>query len=122
MRDLTEQEIEMALDDNGESEEGAIAVETTVGELSQVGAGTVCGRVGNKAWEALAERFGNRRVRGWHYRDDRDIAGNNMTGMIHIEAMKKESWSISSLAEEEDGVLRPNGKSLWPGFFEFENE
>lgn len=54
------------LDDNGESEEGAVAVEVTIQELADMDAGTCCGTCGNSCFKALAAKgYGHRKCRGW---------------------------------------------------------
>jgi hypothetical protein len=67
MRNLAAEET-YALEDNGESSDsGAIAVEATVQELADLGAGTECGTIGNTCFKALAEKgYGHRKVRGWY--------------------------------------------------------
>ena len=119
MRDLTQVEIDVALDDNGEADEGCVAIETTVGELAALGAQTVCGESGNCCFAELAKQgFADRFARGWFYR-----AENEVWGMFHIEcADEAEAEAISEIAYEGGGSLRPSGKSLWGGFWEFEIE
>jgi|WetSurMetagenome_2_1015567.scaffolds.fasta_scaffold214513_2 hypothetical protein len=127
MRFLTREEIDVALDDNGESGEGCVAVEMTLRELGERGAGTSCGFSGNVAFLALGlffrgcdEEDKTRRVRGWWYE-----SGNVMCGMIHIECdsdeMAEEIREVAYMAGA-GGSLRPDGKSLWGGFYEFESE
>jgi hypothetical protein len=66
MRNLAAEET-YALEDNGESSDsGAIAVEATVQELADLGAGTECGTIGNTCFKALAAKgYGHRKCRGW---------------------------------------------------------
>lgn len=149
MRSLTEAELEQ-LDDNGEGEDGATAIETTVGELAKLGAGTVCGTRQGTPWAALeAAGFGERRVRGWYFADGLlDDAQPLMGGMIAIEggsaegntepedpdfppedASVAEPWRIGQIAfagiqgVQGGGSLRYNGPHwVWAGFQEYENE
>ena len=114
MRDLTQEEIDLALDDNGESEEGCIAIESTTTELAAKKTGTCCGIVGNHCFTALPP---GRLVRGWY-----DPKDNVFMGMIHIECTEDESERIEELAGEAEGSLRASGSSLWNGFCEFEIE
>ena len=116
MRNLTHDEIEF-LDDNGESEEdGIVAIESTIRELTAAGVGTGCGRTGNRCFSHLTI-FGDRRCRGWY-----DEPVKEVTGMFHIEVTEAEAEDISKLAGEVGGSLRSSGKSLWNGFMEFEIE
>lgn len=123
MRILTQEEIDLALDDNGEFEEGCIAVEATLNELALKNTGTSCGIDGNIAFVALGCLFPDnitRLVRGWY--DSRD---NTFMGMIHIQCDNENmAEKISEVAHEagNGGSLRPDGPSLWEGFWEFENE
>lgn len=123
MRTLTQAEIDFALDDNGESEEGFSAIEASIEELSHKGTGTSCGHVGNSAFKSLNILFpdsASRLVRGWY-----DPSDNTMGGMIHIQCDDKDmAEKISETAYEagNGGSLRPSGESLWESFFEFENE
>jgi hypothetical protein len=121
MRDLTGQEIDLALDDNSEAENGCIAIEATLGELALKGTGTSCGHLGNTAFISVALMFSDnamRLVRGWY-----DPKDNTMCGMIHIQCDNEElADCISEAAGGNGGSLRPDGPSLWEGFWEFENE
>lgn len=121
MRDLTQEEINLALDDNGEQEEGCIAIEATILELAQNNTGTSCGIMGNDAFNAIKDLLSNPcLVRGWY-----DPKENTMCGMIHIQCDSMElAERISEVAYElgNGGSLRPSGQSLWKTFFEFENE
>jgi hypothetical protein len=123
MRKLTQEEIDLALDDNGETSEGCVAVEATIGELALANIGTSCGHIGNTTFIALGVMFPDndtRLVRGWL--DSRD---NTMCGMIHIQCHDEDlAERISNTAYEAGGggSLRPDGPSLWEGFWEFESE
>jgi hypothetical protein len=123
MRNLTDEEIDFALDDNGEKDEGCIAIEASIGELALKETGTSCGHVGNTTFIALGVLFpdnATRLVRGWY-----DPKDNTMCGMIHIQCENNDvADRISEVAYNigNGGSLRPSGESLWPGFYEFENE
>jgi hypothetical protein len=123
MRNLTDKEIDFALDDNGEKDEGCVAIEASIGELALKETGTSCGHVGNTAFIALGVLFSDnatRLVRGWY-----DLKDNTLCGMIHIQCEDDDlAERISETAYEigKGGSLRPSGKSLWSGFYEFENE
>jgi hypothetical protein len=123
MRRLTKEEIEFALDDNGESEEGCIAVESSILELSNEKVGTCCGMEGNSAFTALCVIFLKddltRLVRGWYDKKDKV-----MCGMVHIQCEnEKMAEKISEAAHDiGDGSLRVNDRSRWEGFYEFEIE
>lgn len=115
MRNLTQEEIDLALDDNGESGEGCIAIESTTTELTVRKTGTLCGIDGNKCFSALPS---GRFVRGWY-----DSRENVFMGMIHIECTTdEEADRIEELASNAEGSLRSNGSSAWEGFWEFEIE
>jgi len=127
MRNLTQEEIDVALDDNGEKDEGCVAIEASIEELALKETGTSCGHTGNIAFAALRVLFSvtspdssTRLVRGWYDPDD-----NTMCGMIHIQCENETiAERISEVAYESGngGSLRPSGVSLWRGFYEFENE
>lgn len=118
MRDLTEQEIDEALDDNGEQDDGCRAIEATVDELAELGVGTGCGAIGNEAFKALAESgFGERKCRGWY-----DDQTKEAVGMFHVECNKNEAIRVGQIARDAEGSLRENGESRWLGFWEFEIE
>lgn len=118
MRDLTEQEIDEALDDNGEQDDGCRAIEATVDELAELGVGTGCGAIGNEAFKALAESgFGERKCRGWY-----DDQTKEAVGMFHVECDKNEAIRVGQIARDAEGSLRENGESRWLGFWEFEIE
>jgi hypothetical protein len=120
MRNLTNEEIEQALDDNGEPDEGCIAIEASVEELSDQGVGTLCGLEGNTAFSDLViEGFRDRQCRGWYCYSDRVVMG-----MFHIQCKDdEEAQRISDVVfQGSGGSLRPNGPSGWLGFYEFEIE
>ena len=119
MRNLTQQEIYEALADNGEEEEGCIAIETTIGELANLGASTLCGITGNNCFQTLADKgYDKRKCRGWY-----DLVTKDVCGMFHIKIQTdKTAEKISSMAGEAGGSLRYSGDSLWNGFKEFEIE
>lgn len=114
-------EVPNFLDDNGESEEGYVVVETTIDELAQLNIGTCCGITGNTAFVALKnEGFGTSRVIGWYNAKTKDVMG-----MIHIEISDEyQADKISDIAYDAGGggSLRSNGKSRKNGFYEFEIE
>ena len=147
MRDLTDAEIEEALSDNGEAEEGGKAVETTIKELADMKIGTCCGVVGNQCFVAVAA-FGNglfadNKVRGWLLPDDPDgeedfesaFHGTQpedtpcMMGMMHIEGTQEEAYVLEALISVHEGSARledswGDGRpsSVWKGFWEYEIE
>lgn len=151
MRNLTAEEIDKALDDNGEPEDGFVAIEARVEELAAIGAGTACGKVGNHCFVALAAKgYGKRMCRGWFCEnpmkaalDTLDTTGNTpemaaervasikaswpttpqVTGMFHIRIQTdKTAEKVSRIAGEAEGSLRFSGDSLWEGYKEFEIE
>jgi hypothetical protein len=78
MRNLLQEEVDQALDDNGESENGCVAIEATIGELVSMSVGTSCGHVGNTAFVALGVLFPDnmiRLVRGWFDSKDYTMCG-----------------------------------------------
>ena len=119
MRKLTQVEVDEALDDNGEQEEGAVAIEATVSELAGLGVGTCCGGTGNKTFQALADKgYQHRKCRGWYDEKDKVVLG-----MFHIKIQTdKTAEKIEQIASEAGGSLRFNGDSLWDGYKEFEIE
>lgn len=128
MRNLTPEEIDKALDDNGEMEEGCVAVEATVAELAKLGVSTVCGSRDNRAFQELsAEGFGKRRCRGWYLAKDpfKTTRGSDQTvwGMFHIEVSEEEAERVERVVSRVGGSLRASGPSMWEdGFYEFEIE
>ncbi len=143
MRNLTAQEIEQALDDNGESEEGCVAIEATVQELADLNAGTCCGGFGNLTFKALADKgYGKRKCRGWYdakpvpmtQADWESIQGEGevpadamsrpeVVGMFHIKIQTdKTAEKVERIAASVHGSLRFNGDSMWDGYKEFEIE
>jgi len=130
MRNLTQAEIEQALDDNGEQEDGAVAIEATVKELADIGTETACGTYGNKTFQALVDKgYQHRKCRGWFIdketskRGDADRDAPVILGMFHIKAKTdKTGEKIERIAGEAGGSLRFSGDSLWEGYKEFENE
>lgn len=113
---LTEEEINEFLDYNGESDEGAIAVATTIKDLSLLNVGTDCGKLNNACFTGMG-KFSNRKIKGWLLADEAV-----MMGMIHIQCDESEAKEIERLAEYNGGSLRASGPSLLNGFYEFENE
>jgi len=125
MRRLEDAEIDAGLDGNGEAEDGWTAMEATIAELAAKEIGTSCGSVGNKCFEPLEKAaYGSRLTRGWHGTYDRYPDMPLVDGMFHIEcSSEEEAEKISDIAAEEgNGSLRPSGRSLWIGFWEFEIE
>jgi hypothetical protein len=129
MRNLTQEEIEEALDDNGEPEEGCVAIEATVQELADLNVGTGCGKVGNQAFKVLADKgYGHRKCRGW-FEENRDslsstkFFGGCVCGMFHIKIQTdKTAEKVERIVGAAGGSLRYSGDSLWEGFKEFEIE
>lgn len=118
MRNLTPEDVLDNLDDNGEVEEGCVAVEATVQELADLRVSTSCGRTGNQAFQALAGSHGHRKCRGWY-----DASTKEVVGMFHIEVdMKEVGEEIEEIAGNAGGSLRFSGNSSWSGFMEFEIE
>lgn len=118
MKELTQKEIDFAaLDDYDESQEGYTAVESDTTELSKIKAGTLCGLEGNQCFKDLARPYPKRVVRGWFHKKE-----NVFSGMIHIQCSEDEAERIEEIAGKAGGSLRHNGKSIWHGFQEFENE
>jgi predicted DNA-binding WGR domain protein len=120
---LTQAQIDVALDDNGESEDGLFAIETTVDDLAANGIGTSCGRVGNTCFTQVKKAgFGARKCRGW-YDDGSRHDEKAVCGMFHIECSSDaEAEKIGNVAGVGHGSLRPEGPSLWKGFYVFEIE
>ena len=121
MRNLTPAEIDQ-IDDNGESDEGLTAVETTVAELAILETGTGCGRVGNQCFVEIAKALENpekHRVIGWFeykkpgvkYRET-----NAMSGMVKIECTNEQGALIEQVASEADGSLRFESDEEDPSF------
>jgi len=119
MRKLTQAEIDIALDDNGEKDDGAVAIEATVGELAALGVGTCCGRVGNKTFQVLADKgYQHRKCRGWFDEKDKVVVG-----MFHIKIQTdKTAQKVEESVCSAGGSLRHNGDSMWGGYKEFEIE
>lgn len=117
MRDLLDEEVVKALDDNGEADDGFIAVESDFEELDKYGASIVCGVSGNQPFAGLQRHFGNRKVRCWYNSDTKEIMG-----MVHIEGREEEGEDIEDIAGKEGVTLRYDRESAWDGFLEFENE
>jgi len=99
-------------------EEGCVAVEATIRELSDLRCGTCCGRSGNTCFVALAEKFGRRRIRGLY-----DESRKKIWGMPLIKCGERAAKEISEMAGKADGSLRAEGKSSRVnGFYVFEIE
>lgn len=126
MRNLTTEEIAEALDDNGESEEGCVAVEATVDELADLNVRTVGGKDDNHAFQELADAgFGKRKCRGWYLSKDISKEGGNdqtVWGMFHVAVSEEHADKVERIAVRAGGSLRLSGPSLWKGFFEYEIE
>jgi hypothetical protein len=127
MRNLTPEEIAKALDNNGEPDEGCVAVEATVAELAKLGVSTVCGSPDNRAFQELsAEGFGKRRCRGWYLEKDFSKTGGSdqtVWGMFHIEVSEEEAERVERVVSRVGGSLRASGLSMYEdGFYEFEIE
>ena len=101
------------LDNNGEPDEGCIAIEASVYELANKHTGTLCGTEGNECFIEIAKGHPNRLVRGWYDKEE-----NVMVGMIHIQCTEEEAETIEDLAEHAGGSLRPSGASCWNKFYE----
>jgi hypothetical protein len=131
MRNLTAEEIKQALDDNGESENGAVAIEATVKELADIETETACGKYGNKTFKALVDKgYEHRKCRGWFIDKsklemcgEKDRNAPMVLGMFHIKIQTdKTAEKVEKIASDAGGSLRFNGDSLWEGYKEFENE
>ena len=126
MRNLTTEEIAEALDDNGESEEGCVAVEATVDELADLNVRTVGGKDDNHTFQELADAgFGKRKCRGWYLAKDISKEGGQdqtVWGMFHVAIAEEHADKVERFAKRAGGCLRLNGPSLWKGFFEYEIE
>lgn len=124
MRKLEQWEVDKAFDDNYESEFGCIPVEMTISEMAGLGVVTGCGSIDQEnGFEKITNKgFGDRRARGWFLEYDETFDSPSVFGMFHIECDESEAEKISDVIFEADGSLRPNGKSMWEGFFEFEIE
>jgi hypothetical protein len=126
MRNLTTEEIAEALDDNGESEEGCVAVEATIEELADLNVRTICGANDNRVFGELAERgYGKKRCRGWYLAKDASKEGGldqTVWGMFHIAVTEEDAEKVARIADKMGGSLRFSGPSLWKGFFEYEIE
>ena len=124
MKVLTREQIDSFLDYDTDlktgiicqEDEGFIAVESTIGELSNLNVGTTCGTVRNKCFTKF-NKFFNRKVRGWY-----SSSNSEVDGMFHIECNEQESEEIEELAGINNGSLRASGESLLNGFYEFEIE
>jgi len=76
MRNLTQTEIDLALDSNDAQDGACVAIEATIQELADLGVGTICGTVGNKCFKVLADKgYGHRKCRGWYNAKDRVVDG-----------------------------------------------
>ena len=119
MRTLMKEEVEVALDDNGEADEGCEPVEARVQELADMEVGTCCGAKGNRCFQVLAkEGYGHRLCRGWF-----DRVAKEVVGMFHIKIQTdKTAENVERIAVAAGGSLRFNGDSQWEGFKEFEIE
>ena len=140
MRELTSPEIEQALDDNGETEEGCVAIEATVQELADLKTDTDCGHWGNQTFKALADKgYGNLVCRGWFNKTPYQmtqgewerlggkgpvrIVSPQVCGMFHIKTTTNmTAEKVENIAEQAGGSLRHDGDSRWEGFKEFEIE
>jgi hypothetical protein len=140
MRNLTPEEIDKALDDNGEAEEGCVAIEATVQESADLKTDTCCGRWGNQTFKALADKgYGHRKCRGWfnktpkqmsqetwegiHGQGPVPVLGPLVCGMFLIKIQtEKTGEKVERIAGAAGGSLRYDGDSLWEGFKEFEIE
>jgi hypothetical protein len=101
-------------------EEGGIFIEATIAELAERKIGTACGLSGNNAFIGLSSNpiHSSRVVRALHC-----PALNGVGEMVHIQCEnKKTANEISKSVDKNGGSLRVEGKSKWPGFWEFEVE
>ena len=115
MRDLTRDEIDEVLDDNGESDD-CVAIEATISEFISRGVSTCCGTKNNNCFANMND-FADRRCRGWY-----DPKTKEVVGMFHIECSKDEAELITNMAYQFGGSLLTMGSSRWNGFWEFEIE
>lgn len=94
-------------------------METTFGELAELGYRTRCGSLENKAFKAVSDAgFSDRIVRCWVNESDKFVSGVVMVSMSnHDEALRIEDAAFSA-----GGSLRFNGDSPVEGFLEFEVE
>jgi hypothetical protein len=126
MRNLTPKEIDAGLDNNGEPEDGFVAIEATVNELSALDVRTLYGDEENHVFQELAEHgFGSRRCRGWYLAKDTTDSGlcdQTVAGMFHIVVADEEAEKVARIAKRAGGMLRPVGASMWDKFYEFEIE
>lgn len=118
---------EIALMDEDETEMngmGFYAVDTTIGELAQIGAGTSCGSVGNTCFVGIASyskgKYEKRKVKCWI---NTLLTPPEVSGMVHIKIQTETTAEkIDDLAGNFDGSLRYDGSSPFPGFIDFEVE
>lgn len=126
MRNLKQEEIDQALDDNYEGESGYRPVEATVEELAALGCKTTCG---TKPQTSIFQQLvisgypKSALCRGWYISHDPFWSCPTVAGMFHIECEhEKQAEMIQNMAGMYNGSLRSSGKSLWKGFWEFEIE
>jgi hypothetical protein len=118
---------EIALMDEDEAEMnsmGLYAMDTTIGELAQIGAGTTCGTVGNTCFVGIASysngKYSKRKVKCWI---DTSLTPPEVSGMVHIKIQTETTAEkIDDLATNFGGSLRYNDGSPFPGFIDFEVE
>lgn len=118
---------DIAMMDENETEmnsNGYYAVDTTISELAQLGAGTACGRVGNTCFVGIASysngKYAKRKVKCWINTQNNPP---DVNGMVHIKIRTETTAEkIDDLASTFNGSLRFNGGSPFTMFIDFEVE
>lgn len=104
-------------------QEGYQAVDITIGELAALGAGTVCGSVGNKCFTFMVPKYEKRKVKCWFHPNEPNGCGPSVNGMVHIKVQTETTAEkIEHLADKGGGSLRFEGESVFEGYMEFEVE
>jgi hypothetical protein len=102
------------LTDQGEAEDGFLAVKTDFENLANLGI-TLTDDIGEGVFASLKESLGNRSVIGWF-----DVDNREMTGILQIEAKEEELGVIEDTAWNNGAVLRFSNLSEFPGYLAFE--